>query len=91
MFLLPSLGELQANVDEYGRHATETPQPLTDSAGTIVFPGFPADLLFEFRLYSVGAQLILWTTIGLLFAPAAEKILSSAGSPPPRTDQHTPA
>ncbi len=63
MLLLPSFGHLPANVEEYGRHATETPLPLTDSQGKIVFPGFPADTLFSFRLYSIGAQLVLWTTI----------------------------
>jgi hypothetical protein len=40
-----------------------------------VFPAFPADLLFDFRLYSVGAQLVLWATIGLVFAPMAERLL----------------
>jgi len=76
MLLLPSLGHLQANVEEYGRQATETPLPLTDSQGKIVYPGFPADVLYSFRLYSVGAQLILWATIGLLFGPAAERLLT---------------
>jgi predicted cobalt transporter CbtA len=53
----------------------ETPQPLTDSGGTIVYPGFPADVLFGFRFYSVAAQLILWATIGLVFAPLADRLL----------------
>jgi hypothetical protein len=74
MLVLPSFGELGAN-EQYHR-ATETPAPLTDPDGNIVFPGFPADLLFNFRLYSMGAQLILWTTIGLVFAPLAERLLS---------------
>ncbi|MBO2447598.1 CbtA family protein [Actinomadura barringtoniae] len=82
MLLLPSLGELSANVKEYGKHATETPQPLTDDQGKIVYPGFPADVLFKFRLYSVGAQLILWAGIGLIFAPMAERLLGKAGSQP---------
>jgi Probable cobalt transporter subunit (CbtA) len=90
MILLPSLGHLQANVDEYGRHPTETPLPLTDPQGHIVYPGFPADVLFSFRLYSVGAQLILWTTIGLLFAPAAEKVLTG-GVPARKRAESAPA
>jgi hypothetical protein len=53
----------------------ETPQPLTDPSGTIVYPGFPADTLFGFRFYSVAVQLILWATIGLVFAPLAERLL----------------
>jgi hypothetical protein len=53
----------------------ETPQPLTDPSGTIVYPGFPADTLYGFRFYSVAAQLILWATIGLVFAPLADRLL----------------
>ena len=73
MLVLPSFGELAANKQFHS--LTETPAPLTDSSGKIVFPGFPADLLFNFRLYSLGAQLILWTTIGLIFGPMAERLL----------------
>ena len=75
MVLLPSLGSLSYNVAEYGKHATETPLPLTDPSGKIVFPGFPADVLSDFRVYSVLAQAILWSTIGLSFAPLAERLL----------------
>jgi hypothetical protein len=31
--------------------------------------------LFLFRFYSVAAQLILWTTIALVFGPLAERLL----------------
>ena len=55
--------------------STETPLPLRNAAGAIVYPGFPADVLFDFRLYSVAAQLLLWATIGLAFAPLAERLL----------------
>jgi hypothetical protein len=77
MLLLPSLGQLSSNVAEYGNHITETPQPLLDAQGKIVFPGFPADDLYSFRLYSVAAQLILWATIGIGFAPMADKLLGT--------------
>jgi hypothetical protein len=76
MGLLPSLGELSANVKEYGHHATETPLPLTDSHGAIVYPGFPADTLFSFRFYSAVAQLLLWAVLGLVFGPLAECLLT---------------
>lgn len=39
--------------------------------------GFPAVVLWQFRIASVGAQLIMWTTIGLLFGVAAERLLAS--------------
>jgi Probable cobalt transporter subunit (CbtA) len=83
MLILPSFGDFAAN-KQYNQ-ATETPAPLTNDSGQIVFPGFPADLLFNFRLYSVGAQLILWTTIGLVFAPLAERLLN--GTPAARTPE----
>ena len=76
MLLLPPLGELPDNVARFGRQATETPQPLTAPDGRIVFPGFPADLLYGFRLYSLATQAILWAAIGLAFAPMAERLLA---------------
>jgi predicted cobalt transporter CbtA len=42
---------------------------------------FPASLLWNFRLASIGIQLILWTTIGLAFGWMAEKRLRGAGAP----------
>ena len=75
MALLPPLGELSANVAESGSRLTETPQPLTDPSGKIVFPGFDPDLLYWFRLYSVGAQLLLWGTLAVGFAPLADRVL----------------
>jgi heme A synthase len=80
MLVLPSFGELAANKSYH--QATETPAPLTDSTGKTVFPGFPADLLFNFRLYSIGAQLILWGAMGLVFAPMAERLLGGAPARP---------
>ncbi|WP_377272784.1 CbtA family protein [Peterkaempfera sp. SMS 1(5)a] len=78
MALLPDLGRLADNVHSYGNHATETPLPLKDPQGRIVYPGFPADVLASFRLYSVAAQVVLWSTIGLVFAPMAQRLLQPA-------------
>lgn len=83
---LPPLGHLGANVAAAGfERSAETPLPIRDDAGTIVFPGYPADVLAEFRAYSVGAQLFLWATIGLVFAPLADRVLRgvAAGRPAP--------
>src|SRR5699024_2610411 len=44
----------------------EPPGPLRSADSTIVFPGFNADDLFSYRLYSVVAQLVLWLAIGLI-------------------------
>ncbi|MCW2539490.1 MAG: hypothetical protein JWN95_1215 [Frankiales bacterium] len=93
MALLPSLGQLASNKQQFGNHGTETPLPLLGPDGKIVYPGFPADVLFSFRLYSVAAQLILWTTLGLVFAPLAEKVLApltagdTADTPVPEQQQ----
>ena len=59
----------------------ETPQPLRDASGAIVYPGFPADVLYEFRLLALGTQLVLWATIGLVFGTLAGRLLGErAGS-----------
>ncbi|MFI5953018.1 CbtA family protein [Cryptosporangium sp. NPDC051539] len=77
MLLLPPLGHLAANVAATGsERATETPLPLRDPSGRIVYEGFPADVLATFRLYSVGAQLVLWGAFGLVFGPLAERVLA---------------
>ncbi|OBI83872.1 CbtA family protein [Mycobacterium asiaticum] len=36
---------------------------------------FPADVLYDFRLVSLGAQLVLWAGIGLTFATLAARLL----------------
>jgi putative cobalt transporter subunit CbtA len=36
---------------------------------------FPADVLYDFRLYSLGTQLVLWATIGLVFAPLVARLV----------------
>jgi hypothetical protein len=77
MALLPPLGHLHANVVAYGRHMTETPLPLRNPKGQIVFPGFPADVLFSFRLYSIMNQLIMWSGIGLILGALAERVLAA--------------
>ena len=38
--------------------------------------GFPADLLWKFRTVSLGAQAIIWTTLGLFFGALAENVVA---------------
>jgi hypothetical protein len=85
--LLPSLGNLPANVAQQGqfgfaRASTETPQPITDLDGHLVYPGFDADVLWRFRVYSVINQAIIWGTIGLVFGVLVERVVG-AGKPDP--------
>jgi predicted cobalt transporter CbtA len=49
-------------------------QPLRARSGTIGYPGLPADLLSQFRLYAVLAQVILWGALGLAFGALAERL-----------------
>ncbi|WP_048876946.1 CbtA family protein [Saccharomonospora saliphila] len=52
-------------------------------------PGdFPASLLWEFRVASVGIQLVLWATLALTFGGLAERAL---GTTRPTSDDDTPA
>jgi hypothetical protein len=53
----------------------ETPGPLVDDAGVIVYEGFPADVLYDFRLYSLGTQVVVYATIGLVFAALMSRLL----------------
>lgn len=53
----------------------ETPGPTRDASGAIIYPGFPADVLYEFRLVSLATQLVLWVGIGLVFATLAGRLL----------------
>ncbi|GAA4825377.1 CbtA family protein [Actinomycetospora corticicola] len=73
MAVLPSLGELAANVATYGPAVSETPQPLRDPVGRIVFPGFDPDVLYSFRVYALTAQILLWGVLGLVFGALAER------------------
>ncbi|GAA0635918.1 CbtA family protein [Sporichthya brevicatena] len=89
LLLLPPLGHLDANeLANGGERATETPRALRDPDGNIVFPGFPADVLAEFRVYAIAAQALLWGVIGVVFAPLADRLLRSGQrpevAPPPR-------
>ncbi len=36
---------------------------------------FPADLLYEFRLYSLGTQVVMWVTLGAVFAALVHRLL----------------
>ena len=48
-------------------------------------PGnFPADVLWNFRLASLGMQAVLWATLALAFGPLAEAVLGGGRSAPPR-------
>jgi len=81
--VLPSLGNLAANVAQqhafgYARASTETPQPITNLQGQLVYPGFPADVLWKFRWYSILNQLLIWGAAALIFGGLLERFLRPA-------------
>jgi predicted cobalt transporter CbtA len=43
--------------------------------------GFPADVLWRFRIASLGTNAIIWATIGLGFGATAERLLASRTAP----------
>jgi predicted cobalt transporter CbtA len=53
----------------------ETPGAIVNDAGHIVLGGYPAVDLYEFRLYTLTNQLIIFATIGLVFAALISKVL----------------
>lgn len=86
--LAPRLGAWNATVAAGGAYVVavavvflilptidETPGPLRDDAGNIIFDSFPADDLYEFRLYALGVQVVIWLTIGLAFAALVTRLL----------------
>jgi hypothetical protein len=73
MAVLPGLGELTINAVENGPRLTETPLPLRDGSGAILFPGFDADVLYSFRVASFTAQALLWGVLGLVFGALVER------------------
>jgi predicted cobalt transporter CbtA len=44
-------------------------------------PGFPATVLWDFRIASLGTQVVLWATLGLLFGVLADRYLQSRTRP----------
>jgi hypothetical protein len=88
--LLPRLGAWGATLSGIGAYVvviaalmlvlppvSEVPQPLLNGRGAIMYPGFSADDLFQFRLYAVGTQLIVWATIGLVFGALVSRLVDT--------------
>jgi hypothetical protein len=85
--LLPPLGHLAANrrvADSigFGSSATETPLPVRNNQGQIVFPGFDADVLWKFRFYSLLAQMLIWSVTGLIFGAFIKRFFNPRPTTP---------
>lgn len=55
----------------------ETPSPITAPDGTVLFPGFPADLLAEFRSDVLICQALLWLVIAGSYAVLLPRALTA--------------
>lgn len=55
----------------------EAPGPLHDAGGGLVFRGFPAELLADFRMYSLLNHVLLWLVIGVVFAALVSRTRST--------------
>jgi len=74
--LAPRFGGWSATLIAAGSYAVAVAIMMLVLPAIDETPGdFPADDLYEFRLYSLGTQLVLWATIGLVFAPLAARLL----------------
>lgn len=72
--LMPRLGGWDAGIVAAAAYVAA----VATAAGLLpgvheVPPGFPADLLWRFRVASLGTQAVLWTSIGLLFGALTER------------------
>ena len=74
--LLPRLGAWNAGLAAAGAFlALIALAELILPAVHEVPPGFPADVLWRFRIASLGTDAILWAVIGLGFGAAAERLV----------------
>ncbi|GAA3687367.1 CbtA family protein [Gordonia hankookensis] len=46
----------------------EVPGPVANDSGQIMFPGFPGDVIGDFRVYTIANQVVLWTVLTVVFA-----------------------
>ncbi len=77
--LLPRLGAWNATLAAGGGFVVTIAIAMLVLPGINEVPeGFPAALLWQFRLASLGTQAVLWTTLGLAFGALAQRSLSRA-------------
>jgi hypothetical protein len=83
---LPRLGPDRATLAAAGAYV------VVAVAAALVMPGvnevpatFPASTLWDFRVASAGVQLVMWTTIALVFAAAAQRVIERVAAGSSRT------
>ncbi len=61
----------------------EVPGPLSDATGQIAFPGFPGDVIGDYRVYAIANQLIMWTVLTVVFALLLGRLMRSGSDESP--------
>ncbi len=61
--------------------------PTVDEVPT----GFPASLLWDFRIAALGTQLVLWTGLGVVFAIVSDRAVNRSLPRPERQERPVPA
>ncbi|MET0451101.1 MAG: CbtA family protein [Mycobacterium sp.] len=74
--LTPRLGTWNASLAAAGGYLAAMAVVMLVLPAIDETPGdFPADDLYEFRLLSLGAQVVMWTTIALVFAASVRRLI----------------
>jgi hypothetical protein len=78
--LLPRWGAMRATLAAAGAYLAVVVAVGLALPGSNEVPAtFPAATLWNFRVASLGVQAVTWTTIGLLFAYFAERVMRAGG------------
>ncbi|WP_405426901.1 CbtA family protein [Streptomyces erythrochromogenes] len=92
--LAPRLGNWNATLAAAGGFVVATALAflvLPDNSDAVQ-PGFPAALLWEFRIASLAVQLVLWTVFAVVFGALAQKLLTThTDNTATTTQQQAPA
>ncbi|WAC54807.1 CbtA family protein [Gordonia sp. SL306] len=59
----------------------EVPGPVANDSGQIMFPGFPGDVIGDFRVYTIANQVVLWTVLTVVFAVILGRLARPAVTP----------
>lgn len=55
----------------------EVPEPLPGADGTVAFPGFPAELLADFRMSSIISHAVMWMVVAATFVVMLPRVIST--------------
>ncbi|HZQ30762.1 MAG TPA: CbtA family protein [Mycobacterium sp.] len=74
--LVSRLGVWSASLAGIGAYVLAVAVVMSVLPGVAETPaGFPADTLYDFRVYSLATQLVMWATISVVFASSAARLL----------------